>query len=270
MSASSSTPVASWLIDLPLYSPVEIGKHTPPTVKAILTYVDIIDFYCTTCKKDTPFKGVLSLETQNSMASELMAAKSFGMASGFWTQTKFSKELACTRANHKVAFHFQIEDGKLLKIGQYPSIANIHFGELVPYLPALGESRAYALQKAVALAADSAGIGAFVYLKKLFESLLEDAHQQAVVNQTLDKNWDETSYQSSPPQERINMLSKHLPAYLVDHAANYSILTTPLEELTDQDCLTQFATIKTGIFFMVDHAIAQEQYAHRLKESESA
>ena len=150
---AANWPVADWFVKLPLYSPVDIGSNSSSAVKAILTSTLSVDFYCPSCKKDSTFQGILSADTQNSVASEMMAIKSFGIASGFWSQTIFSKQLACPRAGHKATFYFQVEDGKLVKVGQYPSIADIHYGERLDFSVALGETRTREIDKAVELAA---------------------------------------------------------------------------------------------------------------------
>ncbi|MGZ8251174.1 MAG: hypothetical protein ACXW1P_02415 [Methylophilaceae bacterium] len=253
MSTSTDFPVTDWLLSLPLYTPVAIGSNASPTVRAILTYVAIVDFYCPACKKFTPFQGVLSLETQNSMASELMAAKSFGVAAGFWTQKKFSKELSCTRANHKTIFHFQIEDGHLLKVGQYPSIADINFGEVLEFASALGEQRTHELNKAIELAGNGAGLGAYIYLKKIFESLLEDAHQIALSN----KAWDEAGYLAANISNKVKILAPHLPSFILEHPEHYAMLDHGLDELTDAICLEQFNALKTAVLVITDERLAQ-------------
>jgi len=263
MSTSTDFPVADWLLSLPLYTPVAIGSNASPTVRAILTYVAIVDFYCPACKKFTPFQGVLSLETQNSMASELMAAKSFGVAAGFWTQKKFSKELSCTRANHKTIFHFQIEDSHLLKVGQYPSIADINFGEVMAFAPALGELRTRELNKAIELAGNGAGLGAYIYLKKIFESLLEDAHQIALS----DKTWDEAGYLKANISDKVRILATHLPSFTLEHPEHYAILDQDLDDLTDTACIEQFNALKTAVLVITDEQLAQHTRDLRISQA---
>jgi len=266
MKVSAEFLVADWLLNLPLYSPVTIDSPTSPTVRAILTYVSIIDFYCPFCKKYTPFQGLLSTETQNSIVSERMAVKGFGVTAGFWQQKKFSKELACKRAEHKVTFHFQIEDGKLLKVGQYPSIAEINFGEALDFAEALGEQRARDLNKAIELAGLGAGLGAYIYLKKVFLSLLEDAHQKAKLKKSSSKHWDEACYSNAAISDKVKLLSLHMPSIIVQHPEYYAILDRNLDQLSDQECLNRFNPLKTAVLVIADERLAAITRSRRLIE----
>jgi len=266
MKLSAEFLVADWLLNLPLYSPVTIDTPSTPTVRAILTYVSIIDFYCPFCKKYTPFQGLLSTETQNSIVSERMAVKGFGVTAGFWQQKKFSKELACKRAEHKVTFHFQIEDDRLLKVGQYPSIAEINFGEALEFAKALGEPRARDLNKAIELAGLGAGLGAYIYLKKVFISLLEDAHQKATHKKSASKVWDEGHYLNASITEQLKLVSMHMPAILLEHPEYYSILDKNLDQLTDEECLAGVSTLKTAVLLIADERLAAITRSRRLIE----
>jgi len=266
MKVSAEFLVADWLLNLPLYTPVVIDSPTSPTVRAILTYVSIIDFYCPFCKKYTPFQGLLSTETQNSIVSERMAVKGFGVTAGFWQQKKFSKELACKRAEHKVTFHFQIEDEKLLKVGQYPSIAEINFGEALEFAEALGEQRAKDLNKAIELAGLGAGLGAYIYLKKVFLSLLEDAHQKAKLKKTSSKHWDEVLYLTATLSDQVKLLSAEVPSLLIQHPEYYAILDHKLDQLTDEECLNAFNALKTAVLLIADERLAAITRSRRLIE----
>ena len=266
MTAATAIPVTDWLLDLPLYTPVDIKERVSPSVKAILTYTGIVDFYCPACQLHTPFQGLLSLETQNSMASELMAAKAFGFASSFWLQTRFSKELACTRAGHKVIFHFQVEEQQLLKVGQYPSIAAIHYGELLHYADALGEQGLHDLHHADALSANSNSLGAYIYLRKLFETQLQMAYVQAQAR----PGWQAPGYADASIAAKVALLAQHLPAYLVQHPALYALLDLPVTELTEATCHRHYEALKTAVLLMADATLATNTRVLRESEAEQA
>ncbi len=265
MMTSPKFPVVDWFKQLALYTPVDIGPSSPPAVKAILTFTGKLDFYCPNCAQEATFEGILSTETQNSISSEIMAIKGFGFASGFWTQHVFSKQLNCTRAAHSVSYYFQLQNGKLLKVGQFPAIADIHYGEVRHYLPILGEARSRDIQQAIALASSNQGIAAYSYIKKLFASLLDDAQQRALSANHAQANHAQASYASY--QQRVSALAAYLPEFIVQHPEFYSLLDEPLESLSDSQCLAAFDALKTAVMFMVDHKMAQYQYQQRLQEA---
>lgn len=265
MFQTTKFPVTEWFTDLALYQPVDYGTSSPPAVKAILTYTGKLDFYCPECQKSATFEGVLSAETQNSMASEIMATKSFGFASGFWTQHIFSKQLACTRAGHLANFYFQIQNGKLYKVGQQPAIADIHIGEMQPYLSVLGLDRVKRLEKAISLAANGDGLGSYIYLKQLFLSLLSemDAIEQS------DNPNDQAIRTMEPVVEKIQRLASRVPSFLIEHPELYAMIDEPLETLTDDTCLKHFKALNTAVYFLIDAKLAEAQYLARQREATS-
>ena len=262
---AANWPVADWFVKLPLYSPVDIGTNSSSAVKAILTSKINVDFYCPACKKESTFQGILSPDTQNSIASEMMAIKSFGIASGFWSQTIFSKQLECPRAGHKATFYFQVEEGKLVKVGQYPSIADIHYGERLAFSEALGEARTREIDKAVELASEGKGLGAITYLKKLIDSLLHDFDQDNGVSAILGASMDYQQKMAALSAQKVNSI----PDFLVHHPEFYAVLNTDLQTLTEEECLTSFEGLKTVVFFLADQKVAQAKFAGRLQEAEA-
>lgn len=269
MSPSSSSlagnwPVASWFKTLPLYTAVDIGSNSSSAVKAILIATVSVDFYCPACKKESTFQGILSPDTQNSVASEMMAIKSFGIASGFWKQTIFSKQLACARAGHKATFYFQVEEGKLLKVGQYPSIADIHYGEMLDYASALGQLRVREMNNAIELAAEGKGLAAIGYLKRIIDSLLDDICQHSP---QLDKNlYDEAAY----PQ-KLSLINSHaagvIPEFLLKNPEFYAVLDTDPATLSEEQCMQQFEQLKLTAFFLMDQNVAVARMQKLIEEA---
>ena len=99
-----------------------------------------------------------------------------------WHLPYFSKKVICARNNHNVDFHFVLKGNSLIKIGQYPSLADIAIGDISQFEKALGDKRLQELNKAIGLAAHGVGIGSYVYLRRVFESLIEEAHEKAIIN----------------------------------------------------------------------------------------
>ena len=260
---AANWPVADWFVKLPLYSPVDIGSNSSSAVKAILTSTLSVDFYCPSCKKDSTFQGILSADTQNSVASEMMAIKSFGIASGFWSQTIFSKQLACPRAGHKATFYFQVEDGKLVKVGQYPSIADIHYGERLDFSVALGETRTREIDKAVELAAQGKGLGALFYLKKLVDSLVQDIHAGQALTTAPGESYQHR-FASLAAQQDVA-----IPQFLLQHPELYAVLDRDLQSLSEEECLQHVDGVKATVFFLADQKVAQARLAKRQVETQA-
>ena len=91
----------------------------------------------------------------------------------------FRMSFACTReTNHRMFFHFIIDEGQLAKVGQYPSIRDLESHSTEKYKKVL-EGRYPEYNTAVGLYAHGIGIGSFVYLRRILEDLIEQAHNEA-------------------------------------------------------------------------------------------
>ena len=72
---------------------------------------------------------------------------------------------------HTIIFDLITTDNKIIKVGQYPSVADMTIPEIKKYRKVLGsEYRDYA--KAIGLFANGIGIGSFVYLRRIIENLI--------------------------------------------------------------------------------------------------
>jgi hypothetical protein len=109
------------------------------------------------------------------------------------------------------------------------------------------------------------GIGSFVYLRRIFEDLIEEAHQKEVSVE----GWDEDAYIKSRMNERIGLLRKHLPDFLVLNRELYSILSVGVHSLTEEDCLAYFETVKLGIELILEEKAEKLAKEKRLEEATS-
>ncbi len=73
----------------------------------------------------------------------------------------------------KVEFFLYITGGLIQKVGQFPSLADIANDESKAYSSVLKGTDARELHTAIGLAAHGVGIGSYVYLRRVFEHLIE-------------------------------------------------------------------------------------------------
>ena len=122
------------------------------------------------------------------------------------------------------------------------------------------------MTRGIGLAAHGVGIGSFVYIRRVFENLIEEAHQLT----KKDGGLDEDAYKKARMDEKIELLKNHLPDFLVENKVLYSILSKGIHELTEEECLQYFETVKIGIEQILDEKIIQKEKAEkaaRAKES---
>src|SRR5688572_26476501 len=116
----------------------------------------------------------------------------------------FTVVLVCTRQSreHRAFFNFLIWDNKIMKIGQYPSRADIERVNLDKYRRILGKEKYREFVRAVGLVANGIGVGSFVYLRRIFEHLIEQAATES--KSAPDSGWDEQSFRRKRMDEKIN------------------------------------------------------------------
>ena len=78
--------------------------------------------------------------------------------------------------------------GYLSKIGQWPSVADFQIPQAEKYRKILGEEQYKELTRGISLAAHGVGIGSYVYLRRVFENLIEEAFKFGKDNPNLCRN----------------------------------------------------------------------------------
>lgn len=152
--------------------------------------------------------------------------------------------------------------GFMMKIGQYPSVADIHIGQVKQYDKVLDKSILREFTKAIGLAANGVGIGSFVYLRRIFENLVYDAFDEAKREGGLDLEL----FNKQRMDEKIKSLEGYLPPFIVQHSAIYGILSKGIHELSEEECLEYFDTMRASIEMILDQRV--EQREKKKKEEE--
>ena len=121
----------------------------------------------------------------------------------------FQRAFTCARnPSHTLSFFCRVSQFTVQKAGQLPSLADLAQAELQKYRPVLKDDYPE-FARGVGLAAHGVRIGAFVYLRRVFESMIEEAHSVAktVVG------WEEDAFSKQRMAEKIEVLSDHLPKF---------------------------------------------------------
>ena len=148
------------------------------------------------------------------------------------------------------------------KVGQYPSVADLHSAKIKRYRKVLSPEDYRELNRAVGLAAHGVGIGAFVYLRRIFERLIEEAHQMT----RHDSAWDEDLFLRSRMPEKIEFLAVHLPGFLVENKSLYSVLSKGLHDLSEDECLQFFSVTQLGIELILEERITTKEKNEKIEQ----
>jgi hypothetical protein len=174
----------------------------------------------------------------------------------------FHVRFACMRdgGHPEYYFFFRVHDGNITKVGQSPSLADLQLAGIRTYRKILGDEKYREFARGIGLHAHGVGIGAFVYLRRVFESLVDAARAEAASN----PNWDQELYDRGRMEEKIRLLERHLPEFLVQNRSIYSILSRGVHELGEQECLAIFEPLKVGIELILDEKLAQQEKAVKI------
>lgn len=216
-------------------------------------YPEVILLYCIVCKAERPFHDSIPIRQKIFPTDE----KEMTILTGVYMY-----DYVCTGC--KGSFYCYVfvdfEANSIQKIGQKPSVADLLSGELSKYRKIL-KGKYSEFSKAIGLKAHGIGVGSFVYLRRIFEDLIDEAHLLAQQAQS----WNESAYQQARMNEKILLLKDNLPQALVNNASLYSILSKGIHSLTEDECLTYFDTLKVGIELILDEKIERKEREEKTK-----
>lgn len=276
-SCDMSNVFADFLLNKGLYDTFEITKENINDLISLTSGCVKINSFCTGCGEMRVFTGTpiyyYSLNDMKHEFSQHMLGEELGMLQkhGFgrivatedgtseqqWDWKNWQCEDAvrlmifsftCTmEESHKIDYAVITDAYSVRKIGQYPSVADLSFPELKEYGKILSKEDMREFRRAIGLHAQGIGVGSYVYLRRIFERIIESAKNSAIT----DEKIDEETYTKAHVDERIKMLKDYLPATLVENAVFYSIVSKGIHELSEEDCTAFFPVLQESIFMIL-------------------
>lgn len=234
--------------DIPLYKRIKFSDEETEKADALIKFLDFeghIDGYNPELNENTTYK----VEFRNYNRDRYSIGQYCGVS---------RRELKCVRTGFTIDFYFlleEIDDDEneevhyiFQKIGQYPTIADLEIGKYKKYSKVISKEHLRELNKAIGLSANGVGIGSFVYLRRIFETLIENYHQIALKTD----GWNEDAYEKSRIAEKIQLLKEYLPEVVVKYKKVYSIISKGIHELDEQECLKYFPIVKDAIISILE------------------
>jgi hypothetical protein len=246
--------IDKFIFETPLYEIVKWTEEDDSVIEDIVCFDGKVDGPCIFCGKDTTYKRKGEAPPRYEISRILGFTRTLGLI------------LCCSRdEKHEIEIIFRVfpAEYSFLKIGQFPSIASLTKGEITKYRKILGD-KFNEFSRGVGLISHGVGIGSFVYLRRVFENLIEEAHQEAKKN----AGWSEDVYIKSRMDEKIELLKSLLPNFLVKNKALYGILSKGIHELAEQECLEIFPVVKLGIELILDEKLKQKEQEEKVKQGE--
>jgi hypothetical protein len=261
--------ISEFFFDIPLYTEIKI------TDKNISIFEDILLFR----KEQISFEGYNPLKKADSTFiiekefKDKLASHTFSLSESYIDIIKIFLEtggyrtinVKCKRYNDIFTFSifYDAEKRLLLKIGQYPSIADFHIYEIKQYDKLLSNDVLKEFTKAIGLAANGVGIGSFVYLRRIFENLILESFEEA----KQEGKVEEETFSRSRMDEKIGLLEDYLPPFLVENKSIYSILSKGIHELDENTCLKYFEFMKVGIEIILDQKLEKKKQKEKEEEA---
>lgn len=273
-----------FLAERPLYSKEAFEEDGVWKAINVLYFDGTYDSFCTRCGRDATFKVTAPArpdEFVRNLANEAFF-KQHGRKPPLpnLRADTYHVRASCTRNSaHRQDFFFlvdsrlkKLEDNKnvleqfVQKIGQQPSFGDLHLEAVRKYRSSLPAPQLKELSQAIGLASHDVGIGSYVYLRRVFEWLVEEAHQEAARGE----GWNEAAFQKLRMGERITALRENLPEFLVDHPEMYGLLSKGVHELTEAECLEHFATLRIAIELILDERHEKRLRQKKIEEARAA
>jgi hypothetical protein len=276
----------------PLYTTIDINEQLARHVIELEFFDRTIDSFCASCGKETAFlsdpnypnivinqSGQLVNSTQvllrvlsgNNASTHVIdrpyarpVPRIYNLLEFASRPRSFILELFCPRnREHRLLFAFTVFSNQLIKAGQSPSLADLKEHDLRKYKPLLKEQQYKEFARAVGLVSHGIGIGAFVYLRRIFEDLVDEAHELG----KSEPGWNDNEFQKGRMEDKILALRNYLPTFLVEKRDIYGILSKGIHDLSEDECLAYFDTMRVGIELILEQRLAVREQERRIKEA---
>jgi len=242
------------LIEDGLYTKYDLSKVNEEELISVIKSGSV-DAYCPSCKCKSVFK--ISGPEWYKLPEGAKDIPKFGLVTVHGTCVRQNIDSPTNKCGQDLFVLFHRSSDDLVKIGQYPSKAEMDFGSLDEAHKELSKEYRTELGTAIGLFSHGVGIGAFVYLRRIFESLVEEARKEALKEGAID----DAEYIKARMTEKIKMLKDYLPSRLVKSAHLYGVLSKGVHELSEEECKDKFNLVRQAIHLILSQRHEEKEYA---------
>jgi len=262
-----SINIKQFIFELPLYFEIKVSSDNIKKLTSLLEFSGDVAGY-------NPYKNVATTYRVYSDAfGKGSIHNCIGFVNFFATCKQFSNNIQVIGLLSENEVEIEGEGDteiyySLIKVGQYPSLADIQISQIKDYKKILDNEKMRELSMSIGLSAHGVGIGSFVYLRRIFEHLIEEAHIIAKEK----PGWNEDEYAKNRHRvvERIELLEGFLPKSLVEHKSLYGILSKGIHELSEEECKLYYQVVKNGIEMILDEKLEEKAKAERKLKTSKA
>lgn len=237
-----------FFFEVPLYEDISIEK----TEKDL--FEGDVDAYSARNQFDTTY--------------EIEAAR-MASYSGMSYYNYYEITLTCKRRGNddRLRFIIRNENGMITKVGQDPSLADLHNSKIDrKYGKLLDSIDLEEFKKAIGLAAHGVGAGSLVYLRRVFERLIFVTFD----NKQKELKITTAEFKLKRMDEKVELLKPFLPKEFSEMTSIYKILGAGIHELTENQCRKYFPALKLSIELILDEQIHLKKEALKNKKVKAA
>ncbi|MBB5623737.1 hypothetical protein HDE69_004824 [Pedobacter cryoconitis] len=251
------TEIGAFVLNTPFFKKHELASLSN-NVLEILFYNGAIDCFCPKCNSHSIFLGENddSDRAQRKINIQVGSYSHNGISdrSIDFTGT-YLLDFYCSRnKEHKINIIFKIDNQKLFKIGQSPSVLEIIKGDFKQYKSMLGESF-YDLNSAILLHSNNFGIAAFTHLRRIIENFFM---VQACNTWESKNSFDpKPKYNELRFKEKMDLVKDYLPQTFTENPTLYSIASSGIHSLTEEQCIEYFTPLKDCIILCLDEMLSE-------------
>jgi hypothetical protein len=260
-------------------------------LKAMILYPYELDYYCPYCKKEIGIRNKNSVEDSDYLKRELETIDNFSLREHedyieelknkesqdrynkfvediFYENKTFNLEFECiSKHKHQFVINLKIEDDKVIKIGQYPSIYMFD-RSLDKYKKVLKDKKNKRdLQRAIELGSFGYFVGAYTHLRRIFERIVNGEFERLISGNCITYK-DEKTIKQLSTVDKAKLIMDYLPKHLNDISVPlYSVLSEGIHKLEEENCEKYYNYLLEAITIIFDQQLEMKE--RELKEDKN-
>ncbi|MBO5342212.1 MAG: hypothetical protein J6A73_05985 [Lachnospiraceae bacterium] len=226
-----------------------------------------IDSYCEKCDDKKVFLCNINKELEEMLGDWLSARPMPGYVNNLSDEDVFKNKLyfidlvfSCAKCGEKHHYSLMFKGDIVIKIGQYPSFAREEEQKLLKYRNLI--SKFYIeLKQSVSAYSQHMGIAAFVYLRRIFEYIIENEYDK--INTEISEKKVSFDEKMKAVDKKWNIIPDELDS---QKSKIYQVLSKGIHEYEEEECYELYPYMKTIILIILDKYLYEKDKAIQLKE----
>ena len=252
--------------------------------------IQALNVFCPTCKEVTTFESFTFEEYSSEIYEFIDLCKQISLTEStqFVTQEQMrnvtenalnqlrnlstiTRNFICVHSKSEPVHHFfsvsyLINNNKIIKVGQYPSINDITGLELRKYKK-INNDVYLELNKANGLFSHGVGIGSYTYLRRIIEKyIVNEKYNNYLISIGKTVEESESLTKNTYFKDKVTTLKYQLSDLLHGNEKIYGFLSKGIHGLSEDECLEVFPILFESICIILDEEIERIEKEAKKKE----